>query len=162
MRKTDQAFASLRLPLMEAPSGLGQGYTFPDDASFGALDGQRLGTLQLQLTGYYTWTRQQQARIESELGALEATYRLALGTAMERAQALLIEAGAPKVIPKEILEARAVQGEENLKNSTRILIERRALAKRLEVQADIYHEQLVRLSREQSRRESEVRGGGAG
>lgn len=154
--EADRFIRGLNLPRMRRPDGLGGEYVFPSNAR--ELDGYELGSLQLQLSGWYTYLLDQKGRVDAELGALRSVYEIALGEAMaETKQAMLEEGGWGKVIASEILRARAVKTNEKLGNIARLVVTKEATIRRLDVQAEIYHEQLTRLSREQSRREAEAR-----
>lgn len=153
--RTDRFMVGIRLPAMEQPGGMGTAYTFPDNAA--ALPSHELGTLQLKLSGWYTWLMQLRGREVAELGALESVYEIALGLAMEETQKVMWEEGSPKVISREVLKARAIKSKPELDRMAKLIIEKQMRVKRLDTQADIYNEQITRLSREQSRREAEAR-----
>lgn len=155
LEETERFVKGLRLPTQRPPEDLGQEYEFPANAA--TLHSVELGTLQLRLTGWYTYLLQSLGRVETELGALRQVFDISLGTAMERVQTQMIAEGAPKVIAREILRARAIREDDKVSRVARLILTKEALVTRLETQAKIYHEQLTRLSREQSRREAEIR-----
>ncbi len=141
----------LGLPSLIKPVGLGAEYSFPTDLSL--LQSHQLGDLSLKLTAYYTYALQLLGREDGELGAIEAVYDIKLGLAMDAEAGRRV--GASPV--KDILRALAIENDENVKRLHRSILVRTHRKKLLEVQSSIYHEQLTRLSREQSRREGETR-----
>lgn len=149
MASVDEKLAALMLPTMRVPDGLGQEYSFPDNVN--RLSSHELGTLQLKLTGWYSYANMQLAREESRLGALESVFDQALGVAMDK-----VARASEKRVIKEAQRSIAINENEKLEQMLQLIIERKALVRRLEAQSEIYHEQVTRLSREQSRRESEA------
>ena len=152
MASVEQKLEALGLPKMTAPAGLNEEYTFPSDV--GNLTNIALGTLQLKLTGFYSYTNLILGTEESKLGALEMVFDQRIGVAMND-----VATSSEKRIIKEAQRSLAIDGDPKLKQMLELIIERRALVKRLDVQAEVYKEQVVRLSREQSRRESEAHRG---
>lgn len=151
--ESDRFLRGLNLPVQAAPDGLGREYDYPSDAR--TLTSQQLGTLQLQLTGYYTYALAELGREEAELGAFEQVYQIRLGLRMHEERAKRSEAKG--TIVKEILTSLAIKGDEVLERMARKRITWQMRIKRLETQVKIYEEQVTRLSREQSRREAEMR-----
>jgi len=150
-KAADRWMTGLQLPQMEKPEGLGRQYSYPSDVS--VIKSNTLGTLSLQLTAFYTYTLQLLGREESELGALEEVFSVKLGIAMDEEASR--RAGDGRTV-KEVLRALALSNDEDVKKMYQALLARRHRVKLLETQANIYKEQLVRLSREQSRREAEA------
>ncbi len=150
LREAEQRVRTYKLPMMKPPAGLGSEYTFPDDASH--LASVELGTLQLKLTGWYSWSIRCLSREVSDLDAFQTVYDLALGWAMHE------EAGRHEKRPiKESLIALAVRNDAKLERLSRVLIRKRAVISQMTDQIKIYEKQLIHLSREQSRREAEMR-----
>ncbi len=147
--QTESWLAKLDLPQMKKPTGLGREYEFPTD--LGALNNYQLGQMQLQLTAWYTYTLGVIGKEEADLGAYDEVYDVRLGLAMDKE-----EKAHDKRVLKEVVRALAIHMDDTLNALHRQLIERRHRLKRLQVQSTIYHEQLIRLSREQSRREMEA------
>jgi hypothetical protein len=148
-RRNEEYIRSLGLPQMMRPSGLGAEYEFPSDVS--ALKFSTLGDLQLKLTGYYTYLLGLIGREESELGAFEEVFEVRLWAEVAREKA-----AHEKVVAKEILRAICIERDPDLARLHRALIARRHRLAMLKAQASVYGEQLVRLSREQTRRETEA------
>jgi hypothetical protein len=141
----------LGLPRMVRPSALGEQYDFPTDLK--VLTSSQLGQLQLQLTAYYTYSIGVLGEEEGTNGAFQEVFDIKLGLAMQEEA----DRHARRTPVKEILRAIAISQNPDLNKLHKSLIARRHRTKLLEIQSTIYHEQLVRLSREQSRRESESR-----
>jgi hypothetical protein len=138
---------------MEPPTGLGIQYKFPSNV--GDLSSVQLGNLSLQLGGYYTYSLMLIGTEESDLGAYEETFNIMLGVRV--AEEAISRAKMTKgVTPKETLQAICISQDETLKRVFQSLIARRHRLSSLKVQAEIYKEQLNRLSREQTRREAEA------
>ena len=152
--ETDRVVVGLGFPQQERPSDLGSTYQLPTDVA--KLTSLELGQLQLQLTGWYTYSLQILGKLDAELSAMEIVFEIKLGVDMQRIQDDRGTGKGSRII-KDALRALAVNGDDLLKQVQRQLIEMRMKTKRVEVQSTIYHEQLLRLSREQSRREAEVR-----
>lgn len=146
---TDRWVGSLGVPVMVKPTALGREYDFPTDIS--ELTSKKLGELSMQLTAYHTYLVQVLGRESADLGAIEEVYNLRLGLAMAEENAR-----SPGRIVKEILIATAIHHSEELGRMHRALLGRRHRIKQVEAQSEVFHEQLLRLSREQSRRESEA------
>ena len=140
---------SFNLPRMSVPQGMGGEYEYPSNVR--TLTSPELGTLQLRLTGWYSETMRLLGKEDSELGGLKAVFEQSLGVAMQK-----VARSSEKRIIKESLKAMAIDGDERLTRAHQRIVEREALVRRLTAQAEIYKEQLMRLSREQSRRESEA------
>ena len=152
LREAEQRVRKYKLPLMKPPADLGSEYVFPDNAAH--LASVELGTLQLKLTGWYSWSIRALSRESSELAAIQTVYDLALGHAMHE------EAQRHEKRPvKETLIALAVRHDAKLERMSRVLIRKEAVVTQLTDQIKIYEKQLSHLSREQSRRESEARVG---
>lgn len=154
IREADERVGQLRLPRMRKPEHLGEEYTFPSDAS--RLTGLELASLSLKLSGWYSYLLQELGREDSELGAIESVYEASLGVKMHE-KARSYERNKPV---KETLKALVLDEDKQLAALHRVILRRRMVLRRLEAQSEIYREQLNRLSREQSRRESEARAGG--
>lgn len=151
VRASSQFMKGLGLPVMERPESLGSSYVFPTDLK--ELTGPQLGRLQLQLTAYYTYSVGVLGQEMGTIGAFQEVFDIKLGVAMQEEADRHIR----RTPVKEILRAIAITNDKWLNRMSKSLISRKHRAKLLEVQSNIYHEQLVRLSREQSRRESEAR-----
>lgn len=151
VRASEQFMRGLGLPKMIRPSSLGEQYDFPTDMKI--LTSQQLGQLQLQLTAYYTYSMWVLGGEEGTIGAFQEVFDIKLGIAMQEEA----DRHVRRVPVKEILRSIAISNDRWLNKMNKALISRKHRAKLLEVQANIYHEQLVRLSREQSRRESEAK-----
>lgn len=136
---------------MGKPHGLGEEYSFPSDA--GRLSSTELGTMQLKLSGWYSYLLREIGREEARLGVFQTVYDIALGVKM---QALSDGYSTHKPV-KENLRALALAGDDRLNTMLRAILTKTTLIRRLTAQSDIYHEQITRLSREQSRREAEAR-----
>lgn len=139
-------------PQMARPEGYGQSYQFPTNVDI--LSDRDLGSLQLRLAGWLTYLLQVLAREDIELGAFETVYDIKLGAAMQVASVR-----SDKRVVKDVLRAVTITDSADLTMLTQALITRRAKVKALQAQETIYREQLTRLSREQSRRESLARSG---
>lgn len=156
MQDTERFLHGLGLPRMIRPDGLGTEYAFPTNVR--QLTSLQLGELQLRLTAWFTYLLDVQGKEEAELGAVSAVFKIRLGVRVHELRAT--EGGRPPA--QDVLEALAVaeQGTD-LRQLQQNIIARGVRVRRLEAQAKIYAEQLARLSREQSRRESEMRAPGA-
>jgi len=88
--------------------------------------------------------------LDVKLVAFETIYEILLGAAMAKAQ------GEKREI-KEILKAKAIIGDDNLRRMTQRITELKAQRGLLKMQDDIYAMQNSALSREQSRRSDEIR-----
>lgn len=151
VRDSERFMKGLGLPVMERPYSLGTNYAFPTDLK--ELTSGQLGQLQLQLTAYYTYSVGVLGKEMGTIGAFQEVFDIKLGVAMQAEADRHIR----RTPVKEILRAVAISNDKWLNKMSKSLIARKHRAKLLEVQSNIYHEQLVRLSREQSRRESEAR-----
>lgn len=151
VRDTNAFIRGLGLPRMVRPSALGEQYEFPTDLK--TLTSAQLGQLQLQLTAYYTYSIGVLGEEEGTIGAFQEVFDIKLGVVMQ-AEA---DRHLRRTPVKEILRAIAISSDQWLNRMNKSLISRKHRVKLLSVQSNIYHEQLVRLSREQSRRESEAR-----
>lgn len=148
-RETETWLARFKMPLMKRPEGLEREYTFPTDPR--TLSSQQLGQIQLQLTAWLTYLLGVIGKEEADLGAFEEVLEVRLGYAM----------GDEKtrhtgVTPKEILRARCIRDQADLNRLHKTVIGRQHRLRRIKAQGEVYKEQVVRLSREQSRRESEA------
>jgi len=136
------------LPLPKKPAGFGGEYEFPPDPT--AQSSVELA----KLTGYLTACRGYLMRVlgmlDVKLVAFETIYEILLGAAMAKAQ------GEKREI-KEILKAKAIIGDDNLRRMTQRITELKAQRGLLKMQDDIYAMQNSALSREQSRRSDEIR-----
>lgn len=151
VKESEKFMRGLGLPVMERPRSLGSQYAFPTDLK--ELTSHQLGQLQLQLTAYYTYSVGVLGQERGTIGAFEEVFNIKLGVAMQQEA----DRHVRRTPVKEILRAVAITNDPWLNKMSKLLIARKHRAGLLEVQANIYHEQLVRLSREQSRRESEAR-----
>lgn len=150
--KASQTFMrGLGLPKMIRPVALGEQYEFPTDLK--VLSSPQLGQIQLQLAAYYTYAQGVLGEESGTIGAFQEVFDIKLGLAMQEEA----DRHLRRTPVKEILRAIAISNDKWLNRMSKSLIARKHRAKLLEVQCNIYHEQLVRLSREQSRRESEAR-----
>ena len=140
-------------PEMEKPDGFGESYSFPSDVS--RLRWEELGNLQLRLGGWLSWGLRLQAKEETELQSFETVYDITLWARIAE------EPGkhpvTKRTVTKDELRAKIINEDDRLTALTQALILRRAKVQRLKSQNQIFSEQLTRLSREQSRRESEAR-----
>lgn len=152
VESTSTFMRGLKLPRMERPEGMGEQYSFPTDMR--QLTSDRLGQLQLQLTAFYTYLMGVVGEEEAKLGAMEEVFELKLGLAMAAEAARYHERKTPV---KEILRASAIKGDASLDRLFKSIVSMRHRVKVVTTQSSIYHEQLVRLSREQSRREAGAR-----
>jgi len=139
-------------PEMEQPDGFGKSYNFPSDVS--NLNFLQLGSLQLKLRGWLSWGIKQQAKKETELNTAQTMYDIQLWSRVAEYQ---ISAGGRKGLTKEMISAKIITEDEHLEKFTKTLAVMRGVVARLEAQNKIYSEQIQTLSREQSRREAEVR-----
>lgn len=142
------------LPQMNPPKGFGSAYDFPSDLR--GLTSLALGELQIKLAGYYTYTLQLIGELESELGALRATYDISLGMQMQALQDGRGSGKGSRVL-KENLRAMAISGDVLIRGATEQLFTREATLSRVKAQSEVYGEQVARLSREQTRQEMEAR-----
>ncbi len=143
------------LPRLARPADMtAHEYSIPSNV--GALRSAELGSLQLMLMGWYTYLLDQIGQEEADLEAMETAYDIAVGNAMHVIKVENDRAGG-KQIPQASLKAIAIRRDPVLSESTRVLIRKRHTVKRILTQGTIYHEQLKRLSREQSRRDTEAR-----
>lgn len=157
MTEAADFMTGLRLPQMTEPFGLGQQYSYPSDA--GQLTSEQLGTIQLQIRGWYSWTLRILGRYEIELDTMESVFDLAVSVRSHE-----VQSNYDKKLNKDELRALAIKGigtsaddPHDLGRMFKAIITRRAKVKLLKTQVDIYHDQLASLSREQSRREAEAR-----
>ena len=90
---------------------------------------------------------------ESLLSLIKTAYDLSMGAQMQ-AVADGYERNKP---PIQTLRALVVQRDKRLRDMTRVIMTKEMLVRRLTAQADIYREQITRLSRVQSLREAEAR-----
>ena len=114
-----------------------------------------MGNLQLQLGAWLSYGLRLQGKEETELSVFETVYDIKLWARIAD------ENGKHPVtkrsLTKDELRGKIVDEDEQLARQTQNLILRRAKVQSLKTQNQIYSEQLTRLSREQSRRESEAR-----
>lgn len=139
---------------MRQPESLGEEYDFPTNVT--VLTSAQLGTLRLKLSAWYAWTLSILGDKESELSAYELAYDMALGVKMHEISQTY-ERNKPV---KETLKALAIKNDERLLRLTKTITALRMLVRRLTAQVEIYKGQLNDLSREQTRREYEVRANG--
>lgn len=153
INKAHEAWKSdLNLPIMAKPAGLGKEHEWPSNIN--QLTSRQLGDLQLKLTGLYTYVLYLLGKEESDLATFEALYDIKLGLAMHDLVSSYRDSKAPL---KEVQRALAIKQDPTLSNMYRSLLTRKKHVRYLADQAKIYSEQLTRLSREQSRREMEIR-----
>lgn len=151
---TEGFMRGLRLPRMQQPDGMGEDYRFPSSASLHALPGHELGTLQLKLTGWYSYLLDQISALEADVIAFEGIYELKVGLGIMEQKGL--QRDAKGVINVSVLKALAVSADPQLRSMTRQLLALQMKMKRLEGQLKIYDVQLRHLSREQTRRDAEA------
>lgn len=142
---------TLAFPRMKRPDGLGEEYSFPSSAA--QITDFELGSLQLRIEGWRDYTLRELADEEADLGTVETAYNISLGMKMQRV-ADTYEKNKPV---NDILRAMAIQNDPQLKSLTRYIMEKKAIIRKTVAQLEIYKEQINRLSREQSRRESEAK-----
>lgn len=142
------------LPSPAKPAGLADPYPFPTDPK--TLEMTQLGQLRLQLAAYLGYTKLLLGGEDLELTALKKVFEVKADLV-----ANVIVSGWEKANGRapgrEFARSLAIDGDPQLKRVYQQLIEREARAMKLKVQAEIYQVGLDALSREQSRRESEVR-----
>ena len=152
IKEGNLAFDNLRLPWMKHPDSLNEEYDFPTNVT--QLSSHSLGSLQLKLSQYLTWTLDILGKDDAELGALTEKFTLLVGLKAHEEQQL-----AGKLV-KEIAMARAIDGDERLSAAFDSIAKRKVRITRLKARVAAWQEQVNRLSREQSRREMDMRGGG--
>lgn len=140
-------FRKLNLPRMSTPEGSGSDYVFPDDVL--ALSDTQLGSLQLWLTGWYTYSLSVLASRRSYLDSLNSSYELLLGVRMGEYE--------DKKLLKDALRGLVHKDDPQLFSLRTTIDKLKVEVRQLEAQAEIYKEQRYTLSREQSRREAEAR-----
>lgn len=136
------------LPLPKKPTGFSEEYEFPTDPT--ALSGMELAKLMGYLTACRGYLMRVLGMLEIRLVAYETIYEILLGAGMAKAQ-------GDKREVKEIVKARAITEDKNLKRLTQRITELRAQRQLLKTQDEIYSVQGAALSREQSRRADEIR-----
>lgn len=151
VQQADRYIEELGLPVEARPTGMGKEYAFPEDVS--KLTSHELARHSSQMERAWSYGSQRLSRDEDELTEFENLYEIKVGLRMHE-ESGRIQGRQPV---KEILRALAIEGDPELKQLTRNLVVRRLSVKRLATQVKIYQSHLVRLSREQSRRESEAR-----
>lgn len=135
------------------PKDLNENYDFPTKVS--NISFAELGSLQLKLTAWLSYTLDILGTQEMELSSFETVYSIILNNKMlQYKKAMSDSKGA---IPKEMIEAACINEDAELQKQTQNLITRRAIITKLNSQIKIYEKSLNALSREQSRRESEAR-----
>ncbi len=142
-----------QFPQMRRPVTFGQDYDFPSSPADLTLT--VLGSLQLMITGYYTECLRVLGTADAELGLLKGPFDIKLGLEQQRLQDARGTGKGSRVL-KENLTAMAIEGNEGLKAAYILVLQKEAILKVLTAQRDIYHEHLLRLSREQTRRELEA------
>lgn len=149
----DTFLDEINFPIMDKPEGFGSSYTFPSDVS--RLRWDDLGNLQLMLGGWLSYGLRLQGKEETELSVFETVYDIKLWAriADENGKHPVTK----RALTKDELRGKIVEEDEQLTKLTQALILRRAKVQTLKTQNQIFSEQLTRLSREQSRRESEAR-----
>ncbi len=157
IEEADRFVKGLGFPKMQRPTGLGEEYAFPTSAR--QLTSTQLGDLSLKLGSWYSWLLEVLGKEETEFTAFETVFELKVSAASNTIRRGLPAGRAPA---QEVLRALAIEQDQQLLGLQRTLILRRAKIQRLEAQAKIYTEQLSRLSREQSRRDTDARGPGGG
>lgn len=143
-----------QFPQMRRPVTFGQDYDFPSQPS--ELTSTVLGQLQLTITGYYSQSLRVLGEADAELGILKGSFDIKLGLEQQRIQDARGTGKGSRVL-KENLKAIAIEGNATLKAAYILVLQKDAILKVLTAQRDIYHEHLLRLSREQSRREMEAK-----
>lgn len=130
----------------------GHDYYFPTNVR--DLRQEELGSLNLMITAWYSHGLWLLGREDAELSAFRTVYN----------QKLLAEVAArrstahSKATVEEIKSVIVMEDEESdFARLAQSLLFREAKVTRLKAQTDIYSEQLSKLSREQSRRESEMK-----
>lgn len=153
IKQADDFLASVGLPRISRPDGHDKEYDFPADLP--SLTSTQLGLWQSRMERFWAYGMQTLGKEDSELQEIEGLYEIRVAQRMQE------EAGkmSGKVPVKDILRAVAIKSDPKLEALTRTLIARRLRVKRLDTQVRIYQSHLVRLSREQSRREAESRTG---
>jgi hypothetical protein len=139
----------LNMPAMRKPVGHESEYDFPTDVT--VLRSPQLGALQLRLAAWYTYSLSIIGREESELGVFKEIFDVKVGAAMA-----VEKTRHDKLVAKEILRSICIQNVLELRKLHKAILARQHRVDLIKAQANVYHEQLVRLSREQSRRESEA------
>ncbi len=150
IQQADRFIEELGLPQEGKPGGYGKEYQFPDD--FTKLTSVELGRWQSRMEKLWSYGLQELGKEDSELQEIDKIYELKVGLRMAeehgKSQGRMI---------KDILRAVAIKSDPDLEALTQTLVARRLRVRRLDVQVKIYQSHLVRLSREQSRREAEAR-----
>ena len=136
------------LPLPKKPEGFAGEYEFPTDPT--KLSGLELAQLMGRLAAWRGYLMRVMGLQEAKLMSFETVYDIMLGAAMAQAQ-------GDKREVKEILKARAITENNNLRRMTQRITELRAQRLLLKSQDDIYGLQWAAMSREQGRRSDEIR-----
>lgn len=136
------------LPLPKKPEGFAGEYEFPTDPT--ALSGLELAQLMGRLAAWRGYLMRVMGLQEVKLVSFETVYEILLGAAMSKAQ-------GDKREVKEVLKARAINENKNLRRMTQRIIELRAQNHLLKTQDAVYQLQWAALSREQGRRSDDIR-----
>lgn len=154
MTSVESFLKDVGLPVMEVPATLHSTYSMDDIAS---LRSDELGELSLRISSWLAYGLRVQGREESELDNFEEVYNIKLWDAVAEKRREVNNVKTPLVLTKEELRSKVIEEDEDLARTTRALMDRRTRVSLLKTQNNIYAEQIQRLSREQSRRESEAR-----
>lgn len=146
--KTKKFMDDIGFPQMERPEGFGKSYVYPSNTR--KLTGDDLGTLSLQISGWVSYAYYILGEEEAELTAFQNVYDIKLWAAVAEIRTSGKET-------KEELKGKILLEDEEFAKLTQALMLRNAKVTKLKAQIKIYEEQLNRLSREQSRRQSEER-----
>jgi len=153
IQKTEGFIDSLQIMRQTKPELVEKNYSFPTEVK--QVNSIELGSLQLKLTAFATYVIEELGREEFELNAFETAYSITLNSSMLDYKKTLLDTKGS--IPKEMIEGATIKDNDNLKAMALNLIYRKARVTRLETQLKIYEKQINTLSREQSRRDAEIR-----
>lgn len=136
------------LPLPKKPADFGGEYEFPPDPT--KLTGLELAALMGRLTAWRGYLMRVLGLLDVKLVAFETIYEILLGAGMATAQ------GEKREV-KEIVKAKAITADVNLRRMTQRITELKAQRGLLKMQDEIYSIQFNALSRDQARRSDEIR-----
>ncbi len=148
----DDLLRDLGLPLQAQPKGLGAEYDFPTDVR--VVSSLQLGDLRLKLGAYHTWLAGLVGKTDATLTRFQTAFELRVGIAMDHAARV-----AERRQLKDTLRAHVIEASDELTRQFEMIQSMQYTLSILQAQDMVYAEQLALLSREQSRRDTDVRGG---